>query len=67
MVNRKKDAGSKRKDRASDILGSITGSDALSILNVLAQRDEQIKKTIETTAVEILSAVDVDKIPNNLH
>ena len=41
---------------------SITGSDALSILNALAQRDEKIKTTIEKTAVELLSAVDVDEI-----
>ena len=45
-----------------EILESITGSDALSILNILAQRDEQIKTTIEKTAVEILSTIDVDEI-----
>ena len=63
MVSRKKKTASKRKTQDnSEILESITGRDALSILNVLAQRDEEIKKTIEKTALEILSAVDVDKI-----
>lgn len=32
------------------------------ILNALAQQDEEIKKAIEKTAKEILSAVDVDEI-----
>jgi len=63
MVSRtKKSAGRSKTKGQSEILESITGSDALSILNALAQRDEKIKTTIEKTAVEILSAVDVDEI-----
>ena len=63
MVNRKKKSASRRKTKGkSEILESITGSDALSILNAIARRDEKIKTTIEKTAMEILSAVDVDEI-----
>ncbi len=63
MVSRTKKSASRRKAKGkSEILESITGSDALSILNVLAQRDEQIKTVIEKTAVEILGTVDVDEI-----
>ena len=63
MVSRTKKSASRRKAKGkSQILESITGSDALSILNVLAQRDEQIKTVIEKTAVEILGTVDVDEI-----
>jgi hypothetical protein len=58
----KKSAGRRKTKGKSEILESITGSDALSILNALAQRDEKIKTTIEKTAVELLSAVDVDEI-----
>ena len=63
MVKRIKKSVSRRKAKGkSEILESITGSDALSILHVLAERDEQIKTTIEKTAVEILGTVDVDEI-----
>jgi len=63
MVSRTKKSASRRKTKGkSEILESITGSDALSILNAIAQRDEKIKTTIEKTAMEILSAVDVDEI-----
>jgi hypothetical protein len=58
----KKSAGRRKTKGKSEILESMTGSDALSILNALAQRDEKIKTTIEKTAVELLSAVDVDEI-----
>jgi len=63
MVSRTTKSTSRRKTKGKlEILESITGSDALSILNILAQRDEQIKTTIEKTAVEILSTIDVDEI-----
>lgn len=63
MVNRKKKTASKMKTKDNpEILGSITGSDALLILNALAQQDEEIRKTIEKIAQEILSAVDADEI-----
>ena len=63
MVSRTKKSTSSRKTKGkSEILETITGSDALSILNALAQQDEKIKTTIEKTAMEILSVVDVDEI-----
>ena len=63
MVRRIKKSASRRKAKGkSEILESITGSDALSILHVLAERDEQIKTLIEKTALEILGTVDVDEI-----
>ena len=63
MVSRTKKSASSRKTKGkSGILESITGSDALSILNALAQQDEKIKTTIEKTAMEILSVVDVDEV-----
>ena len=63
MVSRANKSASRRKAKGkSEILESITGSDALSILHVLAERDEQVKTTIEKTAVEILGTVDVDEI-----
>ena len=67
MVSRIKKSASRRKANGkSEILESITGSDALSILNALAQRDEKIKTTIEKIAVDILSAVNVDEIAANV-
>ena len=63
MVSRTKKSTSSRKTKGkSEILETITGSDALSILNALAQQDEKIKTTIEKTAMEILSVVDVDEV-----
>jgi len=63
MASRTKKSVSSRKTKGRcGILESITGSDALSILNALAQQDEKIKTTIEKTAMEILSVVDVDEI-----
>lgn len=67
MVSRTKKSASRRKTKGkSEILESITGSDALSILNAIAQRDEKIKTTIEKIAVDILSAVNVDEIAANV-
>ena len=64
MVSRKKKTASKRKTNKDnpEILESITGADALQILNAFAQQDEGIRKTIEKTAKEILSEVDADEI-----
>jgi hypothetical protein len=63
MVSRAKESTNSRKTKGkSEILKTITGSDALLILNAFAQRDEIIKTTIEKIAMEILSAVDVDDL-----
>ena len=63
MASRTKKTACKRKAKDNpEILRSITGSDALLILNALAQQDEEIRKTIEKTAQEILSTVDADEI-----
>ena len=63
MLSRKKKTASKRTAKDNpEVLESLTGSDALLVLNALAQQDEEIRKTIEKTAQEILSAVDADEI-----
>jgi len=67
MVSRTTKSASRRKTKGkSEILELITGSDALSLLKVLAQRDEQMKSTIEKAAVEILSGNDVDEIASQV-
>lgn len=58
----KKSPGRRRTTQKPEILESITGNNALSILKVLAQRDVNMKRTIENIAMEVLSGVNVDEI-----
>lgn len=46
----------------SKVLDWITGSDALSILKLLAERDDKLVDVIDATARELLGQVDVEDI-----
>ena len=48
----------KRPAPVSKILESITGSDALSILKLLAERDEKLVEVIDAAARELLGQVE---------
>lgn len=58
----KKSTGRRRSAKKANLLDTITGGDALSILQVLAQRDANLARTIEAIAMELLSDVDIDEI-----
>ena len=47
---------------ASKVLESITGSDALSILKLLAERDDKLAEVIDATARELLGQVDAEDV-----
>src|SRR6267154_2047164 len=50
----------------SRILESLTGSDALSILKILADRDEQLAREIDAVIGELLGEVDVAGVAANV-
>lgn len=56
----------KRAAPASKVLESITGSDALSILKLLAERDDKLVEVIDATARELLSQVDAEDVATDV-
>jgi hypothetical protein len=50
----------------SRVLESLTGSDALSILEILAERDEKLAREIDAVAGELLSEVNVAGVAANV-
>ncbi len=62
----KKSTGKSKPTRQSNLIDSLSGSDALSILKLLSQRDPNLKKTIEAIAMELLSGVDLDGIATDV-
>lgn len=58
----KKKTTRKRAAPVSRVLEAITGSDALSILKLLAERDDRLAETIETTAREVLGQEEVEDV-----
>src|SRR5260370_12124351 len=50
----------------SRVLESLTGSDALSILKILAKRDERLAREIDAVAGELLGEVDVAGVAANV-
>ena len=50
----------------SKILESITGSDALSILKLLAERDDKLMEVIDATARELLGQVDAEDVATDV-
>jgi len=50
----------------SRILESLTGSDALSILKILADRDERLAREIDAVAGELLGEVNVAGVAANV-
>jgi hypothetical protein len=58
--------GKGRGTRELKILQSITGTDALTILRVLADRDEGVAQEIEAIARELFSHVAIDDVAANV-
>ena len=56
----------KRAAPASKVLESITGSDALSILKLLAERDDKLVEVIDATARELLGQVDAEDVATDV-
>src|SRR5260370_8314055 len=50
----------------SRVLESLTGSDALSILKILADRDERLAREIDAVAGELLGEVNVADVAANV-
>lgn len=63
---KKKVAAKRGSARKPKVLESITGSDALAILEVLADRHENIAKEIEAVAKELLSHVEIEDVATNV-
>lgn len=59
---RKKAAAKRKSARKPKILESISGSDALLLLKVLADRDQNLAKEIDAVARELLGRVEIDEI-----
>ena len=59
---KKKVAATRRNTRKPHVLESITGTDALAILQVLAERHEHLAQEIEAVAKELLSPVEIDDV-----
>lgn len=57
---------SKRRIQKSKTLESISGADAIAILKVLADRDNDLAQEIDTVAKTILGQVDVDAIADSV-
>ena len=55
-----------RTPSRSRILESLTGSDALSILRILADRDERLAREIDAVAGDLLGEVDVAGVAANV-
>jgi len=63
MAVRKKPTTRKRRaSPSSKILDSITGSDALSLLKLLAERDEEFAELIDATGRELLAKVNSEEV-----
>ncbi len=58
----KKLAAEERPTSKSRTLGAITGSDALAILKVLADRHENLAREIDAVAQELLSPVEINEV-----
>jgi len=52
----------RRAAPASEVLESITGSDALAVLRALAERDDKLAEAIDATARELLGQVDAEDV-----
>jgi hypothetical protein len=63
---KKKGAAKRRPTRKPQLLDSITGTDALAILKVLAERHENLAQEIDAVAKELLSHVDIDEVAANV-
>lgn len=59
---KKKVAAKRRSTRKPQVLESITGTDALAILKVLAERHENLAQEIDAVAKELLSHVEIDDV-----
>jgi hypothetical protein len=59
---KKKVAAKRRNTRKPQVLESITGTDALAILKVLAERHENLAQEIDAVAKELLSHVEIDDV-----
>lgn len=59
---KKKVAAKRHGTRKPQVLESITGTDALAILQVLAERHEHLAQEIDAVAKELLSRVEMDDV-----
>jgi hypothetical protein len=59
---KKKVAAKRHSTRQPHVLESITGTDALAILKVLAERHEHLAQEIEAVAKELLRHVEIDDV-----
>ena len=57
-----KPTAKKRAAPASEVLESMSGSDALSVLRALAERDDKLAEEIDATARELLGQVDAEDV-----
>jgi hypothetical protein len=51
---------------ASKVLESLTGSDALSILKILAARDDKLEEVIDAIARELFGQVDAENVATDV-
>jgi hypothetical protein len=63
---KKKVVVKRRPTRKPQMLDSITGTDALAILKVLAERHENLAQEIDAVAKELLSHVEMDEVAANV-
>ena len=61
-----KRTGRARTAPASRILESMTGSDALSVLRLLAERDDEFAEVIDATARELLGQIDSEDVATDV-
>jgi hypothetical protein len=54
------------KSRKTKILDALTGSDALSILRVLAERNSDVAREIDAVAKELLRELDVESLAEDV-
>jgi hypothetical protein len=59
---KKKVAAKRHSTRKPQVLESITGTDALAILQVLAERHENLAQEIDAMAKALLSHVEIDDV-----
>ncbi len=64
--SKKKVATKRGSVRKPKVLETITGSDALAIIKVLADRHKNIAKEIESIAKELLSHVEIEEVATNV-
>jgi hypothetical protein len=62
IQSKKGRVGKRRSTRQLKILESITGTDALAILRVLAERNEIVAQEIDAIARELFSRVAIDDV-----